>query len=129
LWSSSGTTALGNQTLSIDAEEDDGEVTGEVRFTDSDNDASSAVVTLGARTPTPTAWSSSAGKSRRRAIPETVGELVALFIREGDPDSVAIWLDEGENASCSELLVNRHDVLDDDSAFVDVEGDGDIETG
>jgi hypothetical protein len=36
---------------------------------------------------------------------------------------------EGENASCSDLLENRHDVLGDDSAFVDVEVDGDIETG
>ena len=55
--------------------------------------------------------------------------LAALFIREGDPDSVTIWLDEGDNESCGDLLKNRHDVLDDESAFVDVEAGDDIETG
>ena len=59
-----------------------------------------------------------------------VGDLIALIIREGDPDSVALWPDEGENASCSELLeTSRHDVPDDESAFVDVEDGSDIETG
>ena len=57
-----------------------------------------------------------------------ISGLVALFIREGDPDSVTVWLDDGENDSCDDLLVNRHDVLDDESAFVDVEAGSDIKT-
>ena len=116
---------LGGQTLDISAEEkDDGTVTGEIRFSDvsgevvvavecADTDTDDVVILGGTMTEGPAEWSG----------------LVALFIREGDPDSVAVWLDEGENASCSDLLANRHDVLDDESAFVDVEDGSDIETG
>jgi len=125
-----GDNDLGGQTLDISAEEEDGDVTGEVRFTDSDNDDSSAVVTLAcADTDTDGVVILGGEITSSSDSPDTVGELVALFIKEGDPDSVALWLDEGENASCSELLANRHDVLDDDSAFVDVDAGSDIETG
>ena len=119
-----GSDGLGGQTLNISAEEEDGEVTGEASFNevvvtlesaDTDTDG---VVILGGEVTTPSSDGTPA-----------VGELVALFIREGDPDSVTLWFDEGENASCSDLLANRHDVLDDDSAFVDVEAGSDIETG
>ena len=120
----------GDQTLDISAEEEDGDVTGEVRFTDSDNDDSSAVVTLEcADTDTDGVVILGGEITSSSDSPDTVGELVAMFIKEGDPDSVALWFDEGENASCSELLANRHDVLDDDSAFVDVDAGSDIETG
>ena len=125
-----GSDGLGGQSLEISAEEEDGEVTGEIRFTDDDNEDSSAVVTVEcADTDTDGVVILGGEITSSSDAPETVGDLVALFIREGDPDSAAVWLDEGENASCSDLLANRHDVLDDDSAFVDVEGDGDIETG
>ena len=125
-----GDDGLGGQTLDISAEEKDGEVTGEIQFTDSDNADSSAVVTVEcADTDTDGVVILGGEITSSSDSPDTVGDLVALFIREGDPDSVALWLDEGENASCSDLLANRHDVLDDDSAFVDVEGGSDIETG
>jgi hypothetical protein len=121
---------LGGQTLDISAEEEDGDVTGEVRFTDSDNADSSAVVTVEcADTDTDGVVILGGEVTSSSDSADTVGELVALFIREGDPDSVALWFDAGENRSCSELLANRHDVLDDDSAFVDVEAGSDIETG
>jgi hypothetical protein len=125
-----GDNDLGGQTLDVSAEEEDGDVTGEVRFTDSDNDDSSAVVTLEcADTDTDGVVILGGEITSSSDSPDTVGELIAMFIKEGDPDSVALWFDEGENASCSELLANRHDVLDDDSAFVDVEAGSDIETG
>jgi hypothetical protein len=115
---------LGGQTLNIRAEEEDGEVTGELRFSDpggevlvsvecADTDTDGVVILGGTITEST----------------DPMSGLVALFIREGDPDSVALWLDEGENTSCSDLLANRHDVLDDESAFVDVEDGSDIETG
>jgi hypothetical protein len=125
-----GSDGLGGQTLDISAEEEDGEVTGEVGFTDSDNADSSAVLTLGcADTDTDGVVILGGEFTSSSDDADFVGELGALFIREGDPDSVALWLDEGENGSCSELLENRHDVLDDESAFVDVEAGSDIETG
>ena len=125
-----GDNDLGGQTLDISAEEEGGEVTGEVGFTDSDNADSTAVVTLEcADTDTEGVVILGGEITSTSDAPDTVGDLVALFIREGDPDSVALWFDEGENASCSDLLANRHDVLDDDSAFVDVEAGSDIETG
>jgi hypothetical protein len=120
-----GDTDLGGQTLNISAEEEDDEVTGELRFSDpggevvvnvecADTDTDGVVILGGT-------VSDSTG--------DDVSGLAALFIREGDPDSVAVWLDEGENPSCGDLLKNRHDVLDDDSLFVDVETGSDIETG
>jgi hypothetical protein len=125
-----GDNDLGGQTLDISAEEEEGDVTGEVRFTDSDNEDSSAVVTLEcADTDTDGVVILGGEVTSSSDSADTVGELVALFIREGDPDSVALWFDAGENASCSDLLGNRHDVLDDDSAFVEVEAGSDIETG
>jgi hypothetical protein len=123
-----GDNDLGGQTLDISAEEEEGEVTGEVGFTDSDNADSSAVVTVEcADTDTDGVVILAGEVTSSSDDADFVGELIALFIREGDPDSVAIWLDEGENGSCSELLENRHDALDDDSAFV--EAGSDIETG
>jgi hypothetical protein len=115
---------LAGQTLDISAEEEDGQVSGELRFTDpggrvvvsvecADTDTDGVVILGGTVT---------------EAESEISG-LVALFIREGDPDSVAVWLDEGENPSCRDLLANRHDVLDDEGLFVDVEAGSDIETG
>ena len=68
------------------------------------------------------------GGTVTEADDDDISGLVALFITEGDPDRVAVWYDEGENPSCSDLLKNRHDVLDDPSAFVDVEAGSDIET-
>jgi hypothetical protein len=114
---------LGGQTLNIRAEKKDGEVTGELRFADlggeilvavecADTDTDGALILGGTITES-----------------NDMSGLVALFIREGDPDRVAVWLDLGENASCSDLLANRHDVLDDESAFVDVEDGSDIEIG
>jgi hypothetical protein len=119
-----GSDDIGGQTLDITAEEEDGEVTGEASYneivmsvdcaeTDTDD-----VVILGGEVTSPSGDGTPA-----------VGEWMATIIREGDPDSAALWLDEGENASCSDLLANRRDVLDDDSAFVDVEDGSDIETG
>ena len=116
---------LGGQTLNVSAEEKDGEVTGEIRVSDSDGEVvvevecadtdTDGVVILGGTVTDP--------------ADDGPSGLIALFIREGDPDSVASWADEGENPSCSDLLKNRRDVLDDESAFFDVEDGSDIDTG
>ena len=117
---------LGVRTLNVSAEDEDGEVTGQIRLSDPDGDV---VVTVEC---------SDTDTNGRRRRPRRHGHgkaddgtsgLVALFIREGHPDSVAVWYDEGENPSCSDLLKNRHDVLDDASLFVAVEAGSDIETG
>ena len=116
---------FGGQTLNVSAAEETGEVTGEIRLTapdgkedvvdvecaDTDTDG---VVVLG-------------GTVTETDDDDTSG-LVALFIKEGDPDSVAVWYDEGENPSCSDLLKNRHDALEDGSLFTAVEAGSDIET-
>ena len=118
-----GDTDLGGQTLNISAEEEDGKVTGELRSSDPGGEV---VVTVEC------ADTDTDGVVILGGTVSEAGEysgLVALFIREGDPDSVAIWADEGENGSCAELLQNRQDVLDDDSLFVDVEDGSEIETG
>jgi len=119
-----GDGGLGGLTLDISAEKKDGAVTGELHFSDpggavvvgvecADTNTDGVVILGGTITESPVAEMSG---------------LVALFIKEGDPDSVTILLDGGENESCGDLLVNRHDVLDDESVFVDVEAGSDIKT-
>ena len=117
---------LGGQTLDISAEEDDdGEVTGELRFTDPGGDVLVTVECADTETEGVVILGGTVTESTDQAI----SGLAALFIRDGDPDSVAVWLDEGENETCSDLLENRRDVLDDESLFVDVEAGEDIEAG
>ena len=120
-----GDTDLGGQTLNISAEEEDGEVTGELRFSDPGGEV---VVAVGCAD-TDTDGAVILGGTVTESTDDQISGLVALFIRDGDPDSVAVWLDDGENESCSDLLANRGDVFDDESVFVDVESDSDIETG
>jgi hypothetical protein len=52
-----------------------------------------------------------------------------VFIREGDPDSIAVSPGGDVDDSCSDFLASRRDILDDESQFVDVEAGSDIETG
>jgi hypothetical protein len=116
---------LGGQTLDVRAEEEDGDVTGELRF----RDATGEVVVTVECADTKTDGVVVLGGTITDSTDEAMTGLAALFIKEGEPDRVAVWLDEGDNETCSDLLVNRHDVLDDDSLFVEVEDDSDIETG
>ena len=57
------------------------------------------------------------------------GDLVALIIREGDPDSVALRANDTGAASCTGLLKAIPDhLLTDDSNFADVQDGEDIQT-
>jgi len=115
-------TDLGGQTLNIDVEEKDGDVTGEFRVTDNvtkvecvDTDTEGVIILGGAVTEGP-------------QVP--AGELLALVIREGDPDSVALVANDVSAKSCEELVASISDeALSDDGNFVDVEAGSDIETG
>jgi hypothetical protein len=117
-----GYRGLGHQTLNINAVEENGEVTGEFRVTDNvirvdcaDTHTDGVVILGGAVT-----GGSDFG----------VGELVALIIREGDPDSVALRANDTGAASCTGLLeAIPGNLLTDDSNFVDVADGYDIETG
>jgi hypothetical protein len=116
---------LAGQTLDISAEEADGEVTGELRFTDTggevvvevecaDTDTDDVVILGGTVT---------------ESTDDQITGLAALYIVDGEPDRVAVWLDDGDNETCEDLLQNRRDVLDDDSQFFEVADGSDIEIG
>ena len=126
-----GSTDLGGQTMDITAVEQDGQVTGEARFSfglildlqcaDTDTDG---LVILGGEA---TAEDGDAA---------TVGDRVAVIIREGDPDSAVVWyelpLAEGEVAaeSCGEFLdAIPHDQFTGDNPMADIAEGDDIETG
>jgi hypothetical protein len=113
---------LGAQTLNINAEEENGEVTGEFRVSENvirvecaDTDTDGVVILGGKAT---------AGND------VAVGDLLVLIIREGDPDRVALHHNRFNAGSCSELLADLPDdpVTGHDSDFVDVEAGSDIET-
>ena len=118
-----GENDLGGQTLDIVAEEEDGAVTGEIRF----SDVSGEVVVSVECADTQTDDVVILGGTITEPEPGMSG-LVALFIRKGDPDSVNVWLDLGESESCSDMLANTRHVLDTDSGFVDVLAGSNIET-
>src|SRR5262245_43728419 len=117
-------TSIGGQTLNVSAEEEDGEVTGELRLSGQDGDVVVAVECADTDTDGVVILG---GTITEPPDDVDISGLVALFVKEGDPDSVAVWFDEGENPSCTDLLASRHDVLDDDSLFA--EAGSDIETG
>lgn len=120
-----GTDGLGAQTLNITAEEENGEVTGEFRISDvvvrvecADTDTDGVVILGGEIT------------TGEGDDPSLVGELHALIIRKGDPDSVHLKANDAAVGSCTELLGSiPNDLLTDDSQFVDVEAGNDIKTG
>lgn len=115
---------LAGQTLDITAVEENGDVTGEARFNGIvveleclDARAPAGVVALGGRV------TESSGDGA-----PSVGSLIAVIIREGEPDSAEVWPDEHD--SCPELFRSIpapwSDFLED---FVDVVDGDDIETG
>jgi hypothetical protein len=125
-----GSSGLGGQTMDITAVEQDGQVTGEARFSFglvldlqcADTDTDSLVILGGEVT-------AEAGDSA------AAGDRVAVIIREGDPDSALVWyelpLPEGEVAagSCREFLGSIPDDPSTDDPFADIAEGDDIETG
>ena len=113
---------LGDQQLNINAVEENGKATGEFRVTHNvirvdcaDTDTDGLVILGGAVTGGPDF---------------APGDLVALIIREGDPDSVALRANDSGAASCTGLLKAIPDnLLSNDSNFVDVQDGYDIQTG
>jgi hypothetical protein len=113
---------LGAQTLNIAAEEENGKATGEFRVTDNvigvdcaDTDTEGVVILGGEVTGGPDF---------------AAGDLLALIIREGDPDSVSLYANDSGAASCTGMLKAIPDhSLTDDTNFVDVEDGYDIQTG
>jgi hypothetical protein len=124
-----GNVNLGGLSMDIDAQEENGEVTGEARFSNevvltfecADTDTDGVVILAGEVT-----TASFDGSP-------AVGERMAVIIREGEPDSGLVWVDEPApkaSGSCDELLQSiPDDVHTDDSRFADVADGDDIETG
>lgn len=113
---------LNDQTLNIDAVEKDGEVSGEFRITDNvvaiqcADTETDGVIVLG-------------GKGI--AGPDVAdGDLQALVIRVGEPDSVALVGNDVGATSCAELVASIPDsMFADDGLFDELEDGDDIETG
>ena len=58
-----------------------------------------------------------------------VGELQALIIKEGDPDSVSLYANASGAESCTAFVDSvPEDLLTNQSNFVDLEAGSDIET-
>ena len=121
---------LHGQTMDITAVEQDGQVTGEARFSFgtvldlqcANTDAEGLVIVGGEVT-------AEAGDAAE------VGDRVAVLIREGDPDSVFLWyelpLPEGEVAaeSCQEFVDSIANDPSTGDPFADIAEGDDIETG
>lgn len=120
-----GSGGLGDQTMDITVEEEDGEVTGEVSF-----EPHGSVASLQCADTEADGGIHLGGQFTTVADDgdEVVGQWIAMVIREGEPDRASIlFLDPGIE-SCDEAL---REVPADvpDSAFSEVEDGDDIETG
>jgi hypothetical protein len=123
---------LGNQNLDIDAVEENGEVTGEFRITDQSGTQPPNVFTVEcARTDPGDGIVILGGSATDEGLDWNEGFMMALTIKEGDPDSVSIGGNEAGEKSCNELLesIPEDPVTGHESDFVDVEDGYDIETG
>jgi hypothetical protein len=118
-----GPGSIGDQTMDISAQEEGGEVTGEVRFVPNGSVASfqcadtetDGRVRLGGQ------WTSVPSHSDSLAV----GDWMAVVIQEGDPDRVSPYLADPGTESCEAVI---EQVPDDIEMFEVQEGD-DIETG
>lgn len=123
-----GDDQLGGETLDIHAEDDDGEVTGEIRFSTM---GGGIAVSLECASTGDDGLLMLGGTVDPES--EEIPGLVALLVKEGDPDSVALWFDEPPPAnaeSCDDLLDSIPvDDLTANEQFVAVETGSDIETG
>jgi hypothetical protein len=125
---------LGNQTLNIDAKAEHGEITGEFQVTDNVIRVDCAD-TLRVRRPSGSDTGGViilGGEVTEGPDFAVEGEdvLLALIIKDGDPDSVSLYANESGADTCTELLESIPDeLLADQTAFVDVEDGYDIETG
>jgi hypothetical protein len=122
-----GSGSLADQTMEITAEEDDGEVTGEVSFdphglvaslqcADTDTDG---LVLIGGEVTT----SGDDGD-------EPVGSWITVIIKEGDPDRVVVWFGGEATDSCRDVIeeVPQNHRGDDGDVLFEVEDGDDIET-
>jgi len=115
---------FGGQTLNISAQrEEDGDVTGEIRIDDvvirvecANTDIDGVVILAGELTADPTGYLGE-------------GQVLILVTREGDPDSVALATSGA--GSCTEFFesVPADAFTEGPLDYIDVEGDGNIETG
>jgi hypothetical protein len=115
---------FGGQTLNISAQrEEDGDVTGEFRIDDvvvrvecANTDIDGVVILAGEVTADPAGYLGA-------------GQLLILVTREGDPDSIALATSGA--GSCTELFesVPAEAFTEGPHTYIDVEGDGNIETG
>jgi len=121
-----GSGALGDQTMDINAVEENGKVSGEVSFDPhgmvaslqcQDTDAEGLLI-LGGEVTTPGVDGD-----------EPVGSWISVIIREGDPDAAVVWFAEGDPASCQEALDEVTEADRSGETLFDVEDGDDIETG
>ena len=121
---------LGNQKLNIDAVEENGEVTGEFRVIDSSGTQPPNVFTVECAKTDSDGIVILGGSATDEGLDWNGGFMMALTIREGDPDSVTIFPNNAAE-SCNELLesIPEDPVTGHESDFVPVEDGSDIETG
>jgi hypothetical protein len=121
-----GAAGLSDQTMDITAEEDGGEVSGQVRLV-----PANLIVDVQCADTATDGLVIVAGQAAERG--ETLaqpGEWVAVLIHEGDPDRVVLWFGgEEDYGSCEEAIgaISDADRDPDSSGFADATGD--IETG
>jgi hypothetical protein len=118
-----GDIGMAGHTLDINVEEEDGEVTGEFRF----SDPSGVIVITVECADTADGLLLLAGTDE---VNTDAPGRVALLIREGEPDRANVWFPEGEvpDGSCGEFLESIPEDSLVDSDFADVEDGDDIET-
>lgn len=114
---------IGGQTIDITAQEEGGEVTGEVRIRPSGAVATfqcadtetDGVVRIGGQ------WTSVPSQSDSLAV----GDWMAVVIQEGDPDRVVSYFADPGTESCEAVI----EQVPDDIEMVEVDAGDDIETG
>lgn len=101
-----GQDGLGGQHIVLSAEEEDGVVTGHIRFNDSGSEDPAQVVetTLECARTDVDGFLVVGGENTGPAGSELLGDRVAIAIREGEPARLALYVEEEGSDSCEEFL-------------------------
>ena len=121
-----GTDGLGGQHIVISAEEEDGAVTGEIRYNDTGDESQLIIVTVECARTDVEGFVILGGVGTGPEGGEYVGHRSSLAIRDGEPPRLALYGTEDSSATCEELV---DEITEEELQNPDPDNSAEVESG